>query len=573
MPSKQTFLSWLTILAVIMFDARTSYAEDGAGENLKSTSVAEFTTLPKHEQIEVLRSAVLKRLELFDNIAYSTKLTFPKTNVDLRGFPYEGGIDAPPVTSQFSFEYSSKRLAHSYLSRVRRRMHFPNGNLDEFLVCKYDASNNRYTQTATPFGETNTVATMETGQDHADDQDRLAHWGRGGRKEQGVFFLSESLAALEGLKNGFGPMQGVSIRTVLIDRTETLALEFRSDLPGPRWTGELTVHFDPARQFLPVAYRLERSDKTKIRFFEAMLVTEADKHDEYWLPKHFQIVQSSGSLPIPGSISSLQDIIVKSIRLGVVTANDLDSAIPHGTEVVDRIRQVRFVADGNGGSIGAFKSLTTTGFLYRNAISILCVTVPLVAFGVYLRRRTPWPPWPRIARKNHSAANPIDSVTESQNSARGTSPQFTVRALLLVTFLIAAGLAYFHFSSTRHQDKLHHTYQLHLQHARKFEALRDQSTRRKAIRVISAQTGKPMPNVVIMLTLIGPDGGDGGARTFRTDVDGYAYVYGKENPGRYQYHLTYEEDSMIRSKNWRRGDPYLTLSSNTASKPTVLELP
>ena len=56
-------------------------------------------------------------------------------------------------------------------------------------------------------------------------------------------------------------------------------------------------------------------------------------------------------------------------------------------------------------------------------------------------------------------------------------------------------------------------------------------------RTVEKGSDKPKSGVIVNLTLIGPDGGDGGFQQFLTDADGYAHLKIPMMKGRYQYHL------------------------------------
>ncbi|GAA5504563.1 hypothetical protein Rcae01_00002 [Novipirellula caenicola] len=91
------------------------------------------------------------------------------------------------------------------------------------------------------------------------------------------------------------------------------------------------------------------------------------------------------------------------------------------------------------------------------------------------------------------------------------------------------------------------------------------------LRVVSADDGRPVRNVIVGLTRIGPDGGDGGFKTFLTDSDGVARRHIPLQPGRYQWHLSPSVDSRYIQTYWRPGMPYISVAADgTTSVPTLV---
>lgn len=79
------------------------------------------------------------------------------------------------------------------------------------------------------------------------------------------------------------------------------------------------------------------------------------------------------------------------------------------------------------------------------------------------------------------------------------------------------------------------------------------------LRVVASDTGEPVPGVIVEMTLIGPDGGDGGYQVYLTNADGYARLYVPLHQGRYQFGLVPSPDSRFCETQWHRDDPYLTI--------------
>ena len=90
------------------------------------------------------------------------------------------------------------------------------------------------------------------------------------------------------------------------------------------------------------------------------------------------------------------------------------------------------------------------------------------------------------------------------------------------------------------------------------------------LKVVSADSGEPVPHVFVGMTLIGPDGGDGGFQEFLTGSDGVAPRWLRLTPGRYQFHLRPHPDSRFVRTEWRRSDPYVVVSeAGDTNVPTL----
>ena len=90
-------------------------------------------------------------------------------------------------------------------------------------------------------------------------------------------------------------------------------------------------------------------------------------------------------------------------------------------------------------------------------------------------------------------------------------------------------------------------------------------------KVLSADRGEPVANVIIGMTLIGPDGGDGGYLCIVTDKDGIAHNTPRAlAAGRYQYQLMPDPKSRFDQTYWRRDQPYIVIADyGTTSVPTL----
>ena len=133
--------------------------------------------------------------------------------------------------------------------------------------------------------------------------------------------------------------------------------------------------------------------------------------------------------------------------------------------------------------------------------------------------------------------------------------QFTIRVLLLVTAVVATVFGAYQFLSRRHSAEVDHGKLLYYE--RHFQQLAGQNGV-PFMRVVTSDTGQPVAHVLVEMTLIGPDGGDGGYQTYLAKTDGYATLHVPLHRGRYQYGLVPPPDSRFRETQWRRSDRYLT---------------
>ncbi len=82
------------------------------------------------------------------------------------------------------------------------------------------------------------------------------------------------------------------------------------------------------------------------------------------------------------------------------------------------------------------------------------------------------------------------------------------------------------------------------------------------VKVVSADDGEPVPNILVGMILIGPDGGDGGYQQFLTGPDGIADRWLNLAPGRYQYHMRAGPGGRFVHTEWRRGDTYIRIDTS-----------
>ncbi len=145
--------------------------------------------------------------------------------------------------------------------------------------------------------------------------------------------------------------------------------------------------------------------------------------------------------------------------------------------------------------------------------------------------------------------------------------RFSIRTLFAVVTVAALVAVFFmHLHRTATERRL----------AKRIEFYRDIVDAQSGVdgpsllRVVAADDGKPVRNVIVGLTRIGPDGGDGGFKSFLTDSDGVARRHIPLHPGRYQWQLTPSVDSRYIQTYWRLGMPYISVAADgTTSVPTL----
>jgi hypothetical protein len=89
-------------------------------------------------------------------------------------------------------------------------------------------------------------------------------------------------------------------------------------------------------------------------------------------------------------------------------------------------------------------------------------------------------------------------------------------------------------------------------------------------KVVAADSGEPVAGAIVCMTLIGPDGGDGGFQCFVTNEAGIAHNTLRLAPGRYQPHLVPDPASRFVTTQWKRGEPYIVVAEDgTTAVPTL----
>lgn len=98
----------------------------------------------------------------------------------------------------------------------------------------------------------------------------------------------------------------------------------------------------------------------------------------------------------------------------------------------------------------------------------------------------------------------------------------------------------------------------------------------KTVRVQQRSANQPISNAIVRLTLIGPDGGDGGFQSFATDKDGFLRLHHPILSGRYQFDVILPPTNPDRFKAWTRDLGYLMVSAGSPTssnfRPKVLSV-
>lgn len=397
-------LVWLLACVVgLCCGAGPVNAEDSAVPAIPALSAAEFFELPVPERRAVLRKALNQRLRLFENIASETKSRRYVLREDLSTFPYGGEIPGPTEQQIFDMECVTRCRGESYWQKSRMI-------LQESPQIK--AGTMRKELRAVKAGDGELFRAIQVNNDEIDDSTAsithhhsghrraglLKYWGRGEAGWHDFYFINDAVRALESLSDAELDTQP-RIKSGMIGARETISFSYpfhffrQQDRPGM-----MTVHFDPARQFLPLAYRLECYDREgegrELRVFEAMRVAQAEQQQGIWFPKRFQILKCNG-LPTGEEAESVNEVRVESVSFGTVTDKDLAFTFPAGVEVRDDTTGVRYTADGKGGVQGEVQGIPYLNqrFLGRAIGPFLlkfffpCLGISMFLLGWYMIRR------------------------------------------------------------------------------------------------------------------------------------------------------------------------------------------
>ncbi|MDV6033572.1 MAG: hypothetical protein F9B45_26470 [Phycisphaera sp. RhM] len=147
--------------------------------------------------------------------------------------------------------------------------------------------------------------------------------------------------------------------------------------------------------------------------------------------------------------------------------------------------------------------------------------------------------------------------------------QFSIASLLGMTAIATCAVAFLHFKYERAMA------QQALNRSTFYDRVVEEQatvTGTPLAKVVAMDSGEPVAGVIIGMTLIGADGGDGGFQCFTTQQAGIALRHLTLAPGRYQYHLDPDPNSRYAPTLWRRGQPYLVVANDGTTAVPVLKL-
>ncbi|QDV18944.1 hypothetical protein Pan153_36050 [Gimesia panareensis] len=387
---------WTVACVVGLFcGERQTVAEPQTQPQIPAMSANEFFQLPVQERRAVLTNALEQRLRLFENIAYKTKSRKYVLHEDLSTFPYGGEIPGPAEQRQFQVECVTRCRGESYWQESQMM-------LQESPRIKAGSRRNELRAVDASLGETFRAIEVinDEGRDafgsispvHRGDrmEGLLKFWGGGEAGWHDLYFIQETVQALENLGiSDIEPGAPPRINSGMIGERETISFSYPFQFPRmKKYPGILTVHFDPARQFLPLAYRLECSQKQEqgreLRWFEAMRVEQAVQTQGIWFPQRFHLLKCN-RLPTGAEAESVDEVRVESVSFGTVTKDDLAFTFPAGIEVEDNTTGVRYTADGKGGVQGEVQGIPYLNERYlRGKILPFLLLILLPGTGIAL---------------------------------------------------------------------------------------------------------------------------------------------------------------------------------------------
>ncbi len=147
--------------------------------------------------------------------------------------------------------------------------------------------------------------------------------------------------------------------------------------------------------------------------------------------------------------------------------------------------------------------------------------------------------------------------------------QFSISSLLAITGIATCTVAFLRFKYERAmaQQALHRSTFYN-------RVIKEQATVNgpPLAKVVAVDSGEPVAGVIIGMTLIGPDGGDGGFQCFATQHSGIASLHVPLAPGRYQYHLDPDPNSRFAPTQWRPDQAYIVVANDGTTAVPVLKL-
>lgn len=384
---------------------RAVAADEVVLPQIPAMSADAFFALPVEEQRAVLVEALEQRLQLFENMAYETRSRKYSLREDLSTFPYGGEIPGPAEQRLLDLERVTRCLGESYWQKsqlvllespqhehgaMHKEMRTADASEGEFL-CAHEMINEEGQSSS------GTISHLE---DWNHKEGLLNFWGSGTDGGHDLYFIQESVHALTLLDTADDESARVpSLNSGMIGERRTISLSYPFQFKRmKKYPGILTVNFDPERQFLPLAYRLECSEEQEqgrtLRWFEAMRVEQAEQQQGIWFPQRFHLLKCNG-LPTGTEGSSVEEVLVKAVSFGTVTDQDLAFTFPAGVDVRNYTNGVRFIADGKGGVQGEVEGIPYLNGYYLGSLfgpGLLkylfpCVGISTFLLGWYLVRR------------------------------------------------------------------------------------------------------------------------------------------------------------------------------------------
>lgn len=362
-----------TLRTGMLFVAFLAMCVSAFAEPVDGVSVAmeKFESLPKEDQIAVLRAALEARLKSLGNLHYEALTTITVSQ-------YHNGMVGDPVK-----KLNGKKIARwidcdSYRVKVSR------GRVDvstpELVFESAWDSGKKVATSLTHRVETDQWhGRISAEQDLSAQDDRYAFWLDGVHNNHGDFITRYLLQRFGEATFTFDRVQG------LIGVTLPWYTPY-AEKPA----GEKLVWLDPGKGFMPIAgvSQWDLTEGTGVEFWrhEKFFVRESKCVEDVWMPTHVYEVIGSSSFDDAGLVNT-HDTRVLSVSRGTVAPEDLEVRFPEGTKVVDELRMETYLVGSKGdkrdvGPVYAVApefSETTSGFsrrsIFRSDTKFLLVVI------------------------------------------------------------------------------------------------------------------------------------------------------------------------------------------------------